>query len=62
MPHLYISHLQEDNVRILLVRKKYVCGNEGAVEAIRPLSPTPVLLPGKSHGRRSLVGYSPWGR
>ena len=23
--------------------------------------PTPVLLPGKSHGRRSLVGYSPWG-
>ena len=23
---------------------------------------TPVLLPGKSHGRRSLVGYSPWGR
>ena len=20
------------------------------------------LLPGKSHGRRSLVGYSPWGR
>ena len=23
---------------------------------------TPVLLPGKSHGWRSLVGYSPWGR
>ena len=23
--------------------------------------PTPVLLPGTSHGRRSLVGYSPWG-
>ena len=22
--------------------------------------PTPVLLPGKSHGRRSLVGCSPW--
>ena len=22
---------------------------------------TPVLLPGKSHGRRRLVGYSPWG-
>ena len=21
-----------------------------------------VLLPGKSHGQRSLVGYSPWGR
>ena len=24
--------------------------------------PTPVLLPGKSHGRRSLVGCSRWGR
>ena len=24
--------------------------------------PTPVLLPGKSYGRRSLVGCSPWGR
>ena len=24
--------------------------------------PTPVLLPGKSHGRMSLVGCSPWGR
>ena len=23
--------------------------------------PTPVLLPGKSHGRRSLVACSPWG-
>ena len=23
--------------------------------------PTPVLLPGESHGGRSLVGYSPWG-
>ena len=22
---------------------------------------TPLFLPGKSHGRRSLVGYSPWG-
>ena len=24
--------------------------------------PTPVFLPGKSHGQRSLVGYSPRGR
>ena len=23
---------------------------------------TPVFFPGKSHGQRSLVGYSPWGR
>ena len=26
----------------------------------RKWQPTPVLLPGKSHGRRRLVGYSPW--
>ena len=24
--------------------------------------PAPVFLPGESHGQRSLVGYSPWGR
>ena len=28
----------------------------------RKWQPTPVLLPGKFHGRRSLVGYSPRGR
>ena len=27
----------------------------------RQWHPSPVLLPGKFHGRRSLVGYSPWG-
>ena len=25
-------------------------------------NPTPVFLPGKVHGQRSLAGYSPWGR
>ena len=25
------------------------------------MQPTPVFLPGESHGERSLVGYSPWG-
>ena len=28
----------------------------------KKLQSTPELLPGKSHGQRSLVGYSPWGR
>ena len=28
----------------------------------RKWQPTPVFLPGKSHGWRNLVGYSPWGR
>ena len=27
----------------------------------RQWHPTPVLLPGKSHGWRSLIGCSPWG-
>ena len=27
----------------------------------RAWQPTPVFLPGKSHGLRNLVGYSPWG-
>ena len=28
----------------------------------RAWPPTPVFLPGESHGQRSLAGYSPWGR
>ena len=27
----------------------------------RKWQPTPVSLPGESHGQRNLVGYSPWG-
>ena len=27
----------------------------------RACQPTPAFFPGKSHGQRSLVGYSPWG-
>ena len=33
-----------------------------ALSRRRQWHPTPVLLPGKSHGQRSLVGCSPWGR
>ena len=41
-------------------------GNEGSIPGPedpwrRAWQPTPVLLPGESHGQRSLVGYSPWG-
>ena len=28
----------------------------------RKWQPAPVFLPGKSHGQRSLAGYSPWGQ
>ena len=34
-------------------------GQEDLLE--REMATTPVLLPGKSHGWRSMVGYSPWG-
>ena len=34
-------------------------GHEDPLE--KAMAPTPVLLPGKSHGWRSLGGYSLWG-
>ena len=49
-------------------KKKSTCrcsGLDSWVEKIfwsRKWQPTPLFLPGKSHGQRSLVGYSPWGR
>ena len=33
----------------------------GKIPWRRKWQPNPVFLPGKSHGQRSLVGYSPWG-
>ena len=34
----------------------------GKISWRRAWQPTPVFLPGKSHGQRSLVGYSQYGR
>ena len=34
----------------------------GKIPWRRKWQPTPVFLPGESHGRRGLAGYSPWGR
>ena len=39
--------------------KKYT---QTCIDGRRQWHPTPVLLPGKFHGWRSLVGCSPWGR
>ena len=41
-------------------------GDPGSIPGLgrcleKEMQPTPVLLPGKFHGQRSLVGYSPWG-
>ena len=47
----FIAHITLGNsvfyLSILLWRRKW--------------QPTPALLPGKSHGWRSLIGYTPWG-
>ena len=45
-------------------RKCKKCGFDPWVRMIpwrRKWQPTPVFLPGKSHGQRSLAGYSPGG-
>ena len=34
----------------------------GKIPWRRKWQPTPVFLPGKSHGQRTLAGYRPWGR
>ena len=46
-------------------RRHKTCGLDSWVGKIpwkKAWQPTPVFLPGESHGQRSLVGYSPWGR
>ena len=45
----------------LSILDQYVFIGTEQINQRRQWQPTPVLLPGKSHGRRSLVGYSPWG-
>ena len=39
-----------------------VCITESLCCTAETWQPTLVLLPGKSQGQSSLVGYSPWGR
>jgi len=33
----------------------------GMISGSKKWQPTPIFLPGKFHGQRSLAGYSPWG-
>ena len=44
----------------------YNAGDPGSIprsgRGRRKWQPTPVLLPGESHGWKSLVGYNTWGR
>ena len=42
--------------------KRMQLEHSNVIHQRRQWLPTPVLLPGKSHGQKSLVGYSPCGR
>ena len=60
-PHLTIHRLASGRELTCQCRRP---GSDPWVRTIswrRKWQPTPVFLPGKSHGQRSLVGYSPWG-
>ena len=46
---------------LLAMQETWVRSWIGKIPWRRQWHPTPVLLPGKSHGWRSLVGCSPWG-
>ena len=48
-------------VSLVCMPSSGITGSYGSSQK-RRWHPTPVLLPGKSHGQRSLVGCSPWGR
>ena len=43
-------------------RRRVFSARVGKMPWRRAWQPAPVFLPGESHGQRSLVGYSPWGR
>ena len=45
----------------LIQKRKKIVLSDPVRQRRRQWQPTPVLLPGKSHGWRSLVGCSPWG-
>ena len=44
------------------IRDMGLIPESGNIPWRRTWQPTPVSLPGESHGQRSLVGSSPWGR
>ena len=54
--HHYTSFAKKKNAK-----GSFLDGKEKTTTRNRKWQPTPVLLPGKSHGLRSLAGYSPWG-
>ena len=59
MPFTDGTKIEENIVPLNYLAKNWRCS---LINGRRQWHPTPVLFPGKSHGWRSLVGCSPWGR
>ena len=70
-PPASLRPYQPEGARSRLISEESTCqyrspkrpGFDPWVEKIpwrRKWQPTPVFLPGKSHGQRSLAGYGPW--
>ena len=59
---IYTPSLVAQRVKRLSAMRETWVQSLGGEDPLEKWQPTPVLLPGKSHGQRSLVGYIPWGR
>ena len=63
----FVSYLSYDGASLLAQRIHLQCRGHKSNRWIRKSTRsrkwqlTPVFLPGKSHGQRSLAGYSSWG-
>ena len=63
-----LSHLNMTTVKTIALTRRTFVGKVMSLLVNMLLSgegngtPLPLLLPGKSHGQRSLVGWSPWDR
>ena len=60
LPSIFPSIRVFPNESVLRIRRPKYWGFSFSIRR-RQWHPTPVLLSGKSHGRKSLVGCSPWG-
>ena len=67
MSKLVVEKAEEPNIKLpisvgsLIKQESSRKTSTYALLRRRQWHPTPVLLPGKSYGQRSLVGYRPWG-
>ena len=68
-PHLFSTRTPSRASQVALLVKKSPAnaGGPGLIPRVgmspwrRKRQPTPLFLPGESHGQRSLAGYRPWG-